>query len=150
VKPRLADENRRSKTLWLFAAIGAFFIVASLVIAAAVAWRFYSIRTTAKWSMWSQRYKSEVLAQPETARELKHIDWDGWGWAGQDTNVYLVFDSTDSLSVAAANHASCKFNGIPCEVVQVHQLESRWYTVQFYTNELWGRRNALDCAGFGR
>jgi len=149
VKLRLADENQRSKTLWLFAAIGAFSIVASLVIAAAVASSFYSIRTAAKWSMWSQRYKSEVLAQPETARELKHIEWDGWGWAGQDTNVYLVFDSTDSLSVAAATHAPGKFNGIPCEVARVHQLESHWYTVQFYTNEFWGRRNALDCTGFG-
>jgi hypothetical protein len=126
VKPRSADENRRNKTLWLFAAMGS------------------------KWSMWSQRYKSEVLAQPETARELKHIDWDGWGLLGQDTNVYLVFDSTDSLSVAAANHAAGKFNGIPCEVAQVHQLESHWYTVQFYTNEFRGRRNALDCTGFGR
>jgi|SRR5208283_867712 hypothetical protein len=140
---------RRGKTLWLFAAIGAFSIVAFLIIAAAVAWSFYSIRTAAKWSMWSQRYKSEVLAQSETARELKHIEWDGWGWAGQDTNVYLVFDSTDSLSAAATNHAPGKFNGLPCEVAQVRQLESHWYTVQFYTNEFWGRRNALDCTGVG-
>jgi len=150
VKPRLADENRRRKTLWLLGAIGAFSIVTSLIITAAVAWSFYPIRASAKWSMWSHRYKSEVLAQPEMARELKHIDWDGWGWAGQDTNVYLVFDSTDSLSMAGANRASGKFNGIPCEVAQVHQLESHWYTVQFYTNEFWGRRNALDCTGFGR
>ena len=103
-------EFRRRKTLWLFAAIGAFSFVAFLVIAATVAWSFYSIRTAAKWSMWSQRYKSEVLAQSETASELKHIEWDGWGWAGQDTNVYLVFDSTDSLLVAAANHAPDKIN----------------------------------------
>ena|SRR5208283_2432312 len=57
---------------------------------------------------------------------------------------------TDSLSAEAANHAPGKFNGIPCEVAQVRQLESHWYAVQFYTNEFWGRRNALDCTGFGR
>ena len=86
--------------------------------------------------MWSQRYKSEVLAQSGgTTGELKHIEWDGWGWAGQDTTVYLVFDSTDSLAVAAANHAPGKFNGTPCEVAQVRRLESHWYTVQFYTDE---------------
>ena len=147
---RLADEKRGSKTLWLLA-IGAFLIAASLVITVAVAWNFYSIRTATKWFLWSQRYKSEVLAQSGGASgELKHIEWDGWGWAGQDTTVYLVFDSTDSLSVAAANHASGKFNGIPCEVAQVSQLESYWYTVQFYTDEFWGRRNALDCRGLGR
>jgi hypothetical protein len=151
VKLRLGEESRSSKRLWLFAAIGALFVAAFLVIAAAVAWNFYSIRTATKWFMWSQRYKSEVLAQPgRTAGELKHIEWDGWGWAGQDTTVYLVFDSTDSLSVAAANRAPGKFNGIPCEVAQVRQLESHWYTVRFYTDEFWGRRNALDCRGFGR
>jgi uncharacterized iron-regulated membrane protein len=151
VKLRLAKENRRSKWLWLFAAIGALFVVAFLVIAtAAIAWNIFSLRTATKWFMRSQRYKSEVLAQSGgTAGELKHIEWDGWGWAGQDTTVYLVFDSTDSLSMAAANHAPGKFNGIPCEVAQVRQLESHWYTVQFYTNEFWGRRNALDCRGVG-
>jgi len=98
---RLADEKRGSKTLWLLA-IGAFLIAASLVITVAVAWNFYSIRTATKWFLWSQRYKSEVLAQSGgAAGELKHIEWDGWGWVG-DTTVYLVFDSTDSLSVAAA------------------------------------------------
>lgn len=132
--------------------IGALCIAAFLVISAAVAWNFYSIRTATKWFMWSQRYKSEVLAQSGgTAGELKHIEWDGWGFPGAgDTTVYLVFDSTDSLSVATANHGHGKFNGIPCEVAQVNQLESHWYTVEFYTDEFWGRRNALDCRGLGR
>jgi hypothetical protein len=152
VRLRLTDENRHSKRLWLVAAIGALFIAASLVITAAVAWNFYSIRTAAKWFMWSQRYKREVLAQSGgTAGELKHIEWDGWGFPGAgDTTVYLVFDSTDSLSVAAANHGPGKFDGIPCEVAQVRQLERHWYTVQFYTDEFWGRHNALDCRGLGR
>jgi len=78
---------------------------------------------------------------------LKHIEWDGWGWGGQDTTVYLVFDPTNSLSAAAKVGQPGKFSGIPCEVFLVHRLESQWYTVQFYTNEFWGRRNALNCAG---
>jgi len=147
---QLPDENRRKQTLRLVSAMGTLSIAAFLVITAVVAWQFYSIRSTAKWFMWSQRYKSEVLAQSGgAAGELKHIEWDGWGWVG-DTTVYLVFDSTDSLSVAAADHAPGKFNGIPCEVAEVNQLENHWYTVQFYTDEFWGRRNALDCRGLGR
>jgi hypothetical protein len=148
VKFRLADMERSGRSLWLSSAIGAFFIFGSLIITAVVAWNFYSVRTSVKWFMWSQHYKTDVLAQPSgKASEFKHIEWDGWGWAGQDTTVYLVFDSTDSLSVAAANHASGKFNGLPCEVAQVGQLERHWYTVQFYTDEFWGRRNAQDCRG---
>jgi hypothetical protein len=147
VKLRLADENRRSKTLWLVAAIGALLIAASLVITAAVAWQFYSIRSATKWFMWSQRYKREVLAQSgETAGELKHIEWDGWGFPGAgDTTVYLVYDPTDSLSAPAKSHQPGKFVGIPCTVPLVSRLESEWYAVRFYTDEWWGRRNALDC-----
>ena len=101
----------------------------------------------AKWLAKSQNYKSEVLAQPTAIGELKHIEWDGWGWAGQDTTVYLVFDPTDSLSVAAKRQLPGKFSGLPCEVFLVRRLENHWYTVQFYTNEFWGRRGALNCTG---
>jgi len=59
--------------------------------------------------------------------------------------VFLVFDPTDSLSAAAKSHSPGKFKGIPCEVPLVRRLESHWYTVRFYTDEYWGRRNALDC-----
>jgi Uncharacterised protein family (UPF0149) len=95
---------------------------------------------------------SDGMAQPSNAQfgELKHIEWDGWGWAGQDTTVYLVFDPSDSLLTAARKHAHGKFEGIPCEVAGVSQLDSHWYAVQFYTNEFWGRRNELDCSGFTR
>jgi len=148
VKLRLADKNRR-KTLCLAAAIGALVVAASLVVTASIAWQFYSIRTAVRWSAWSERYKSEVLAQSNATGKLKHIEWDGWGWAGQDTTVYLVFDPTDSLSIPARNHRPGKFDGIPCEVPVVKQLEKNWYAIQFYTNEWWGRRNALDCTGSG-
>jgi hypothetical protein len=61
--------------------------------------------------MWSQSYKREVLAQSGgTAGELKHVEWDGWGFSGAgDTTVYLVYDPTDSLSAAAKSHQPGKF-----------------------------------------
>jgi len=145
------EENQSKKKLRLFAALGTLLLTVFLIITAAVAWNFYTVRAAVKWWAWSHRYESEVLAQPASASgELKHIEWDGWGWAGQDTTVYLVFDPTDSLLTAALNHAHGKFNGIPCDVAQVGRLDGHWYTVQFYTNEFWGRRNALDCSGFTR
>lgn len=119
------------------------------VLAVAITWNFYAIRSAAKWWGWSHRYKAEVLAQPDVTGELKHIEWDGWGWAGQDTTAYLVFDPTDSLSAAAQAHRPGKFNGIPCEVPDVDRMEKNWYAVQFYTNEWWGRRNTLNCTGSG-
>jgi hypothetical protein len=94
----------------------------------------------ARWLVWSRSYKAEVLAQPNSANEeLKHIEWDGWGWAGMDTTVYLVFDPTESLSQAASNRRPGKYRGIPCEVFLVRRLESHWYTVWFYTNYEWGQ-----------
>ena len=149
MRPYLSGSNPPTRRLSLVGGAGGMFVAVFLVIAVAGTWNIYSIRTAAKWLMWSRRYKNEVLAQSgRKAGELKHMEWDGWGWAGQDTTVYLVFDPTDSLSAAATSHAAGKFAGIPCEAAQVHQLESHWYSVQFYTNEFWGRRNALDCTGF--
>jgi hypothetical protein len=100
---------------------------------------YMSIRTAARWLVLSRDYKGRVLAEPTSPNgEFKHVEWDGWGWAGQDTTVYLVFDPKDSLSAAARNHQSGKFKGIPCEVNVVRHLESQLYTAQFYTNEFWG------------
>ncbi|MFY9904891.1 MAG: hypothetical protein WBX02_14315 [Terriglobales bacterium] len=129
----------RRKTPWLAVAIGALLSASFfLAITAAVAWNFYSIRTATKWLMWSRRYKSEVLAQPTSANGgFKHIDWDGWGMFAQNTEVYLVFDPTDSLSRAASSRQPGKFGGIPCEVNLVRRLESHWYAVQFYTSQDW-------------
>ncbi len=124
-----------------------FVILLATALTLVIGWQFYILRTTTRWFALSQRYKAEVLAQPTAAAgELKHIEWDGWGWAGQDTIVYLVSDPTDSLSLAVKDdHQLSKFHGLPCQVAFIHQLERHWYTVQFYTNEAWGRHNALDC-----
>jgi hypothetical protein len=108
-----------------------------------VSWLLFHIsddvRTEGRWLVHSKRYKAEVLAQPNSATdELKHVEWDSWGFAGEGTVVYLVFDPKDSLGVAAKGHSQGKFIGIPCEVPDVHRLESHWYTVLFYTNTGWG------------
>lgn len=98
------------------------------------------VRSAIRWLLWSREYKSEVLAQPgSTNVDFKHIEWDGWGWGGSDTSVFLVFDPTDSLAAAAKSHQPGKFKGIPCEVPLVRRLESHWYSVMFYTNTSWDR-----------
>ena len=84
-------------------------MVATFCVVSAVAFLYnFQIRTFTRWLLWSGQYKKEVLAEPTPVNgDLKHIEWDGWGWGGQDT--------TDL----------------------VRRLESHWYTVQFYTNQDW-------------
>jgi hypothetical protein len=97
------------------------------------------VRSPIKWLLWSPEYKKQVLAQPNPSNaDFKHIEWDGWGWAGINTTIYLVFDPTDSLAAAAKSHQPGKFNGIPCMVPWVRRMQSHWYTVMFYTDEDWG------------
>jgi hypothetical protein len=98
-----------------------------------------AIRTAARWLASSRDYKEKVLSQSVPPGELKHIEWDGWGWAGMDTTMYLVFDPADTLSEAASSRQSGKINGIPCQVQRVRRLESSWYTVSLYTGEFWDR-----------
>ena|SRR5215469_12210872 len=90
------------------------------------------MRTFTRWFLWSGRYKNKVLAQPASDDgSLKHIEWDGWGWGGQDFSVFLVFDPADSLSGPARSHQSGKLSGIPCEVYDVRRMDSHWYIVFF-------------------
>jgi hypothetical protein len=113
-----------------------------LVVFCSVLWLFWTIsdyvRTTGRWVIHSRTYKANVLAQANPTNEgLKHIEWDGWGFAGSDTTVYLVFDPHDSLAMAAKSGQPGKFDGIPCEVPAVQRLEDHWYTVLFYTDTDW-------------
>jgi hypothetical protein len=117
-------------------------LIVFVAIVSVLVWNYSEVKTEARWLGSSHRYKTQVLAQPSpTNGEFKHIEWDGFGWAGQDTTEYLVFDQADSLSSAASAHRSGKFAGIPCEVPNVSRLESQWYVVTFYTNDRWGRCN---------
>jgi hypothetical protein len=103
---------------------------------------YSAVRSSARWLIWSTDFKAKVTAQPIPANgNVKHLDWDGWGWGGENTEVYLVFDPTDSLSAAAKSHQPGKFNGLPCKVVLVLRLERNWYATQFYTGTDWDHCN---------
>lgn len=116
----------------------AVMVVIFCAVSAAVFFCSFQIRTFARWFLWSAQYKKVVLAEPTPENgELKHFEWDGWGWAGMDTSVYLVLDPADSLSLAASTRQSGKFPGIPCKVPKVTRLESHWYAVTFYTDQQW-------------
>jgi hypothetical protein len=122
-------------------------VLSMLVVYCAVSWLLFrvsdDVRTDGRWFVQSKGYKAKVLAQPGSANgELKHVEWDGWGFAGSgDTTVYLVFDPNDSLATAAKSHSPGKFSGIPCEALRVRRLESNWYTVLFYTDTDWDHCN---------
>jgi hypothetical protein len=127
--------NRR----FCLSALAVLMTFVGTLLAADLGGRQREIRWSAMWLYRSRELKGKVLAQPEPPPgELRSFDWDGWGWAGQDTEAYLVFDPIDSLSVAARSGRPGKFPGIPCKVPQVYRLESHWYSVLYYTNEVWG------------
>ena len=128
----------RPKRLTLLSALAIIWVITPILFIVHLNYHF-AIRTTARWLLWSRDYKESVLAQPASANgDLKHVEWDGWGWGGNDTVVFLVFDPSDSLSAAALNHQPGKYPGIPCEVPYVSRLESRWYIVPYYTGLNWG------------
>ena len=107
--------------------VATFWAVSALLFAYNI-----QIRTYTRWFLWSSRYKNKVLAQPASLNgSLKHIEWDGWGWGGQDFSVFLVFDPADSLSGPAKSRQSGKLNGIPREVSSVRRMDSHWYIVFF-------------------
>ncbi|HXN98106.1 MAG TPA: hypothetical protein VN881_03480 [Candidatus Acidoferrales bacterium] len=103
---------------------------------------YLAIRSSGRWLIWSGDYKAKVTAQPIPANgNVKHLNWDGWGWGGENTEVYLVFDPSDSLSDAARSHRPGKFGGLPCKVDRVFRLERNWYATQFYTGTDWDHCN---------
>ena len=109
-------------------------------ISLAIFWKTSSdVRRAGRWLFEAKAYKSEVLAQPmPSPNELKHVEWEGWGFPGAgDTVVYLVHDPSDALAAASSTHAPGKYSGLPCTVYAVHRLEKNWYTVQFYTDTKW-------------
>lgn len=90
----------------------------------------FQIRTFIRWTLFSHRYQNQVLAQPASLNgSLKHIEWDGWGWGGQDFSVFLVFDPTDALRESARAHRLGKVPRLPCAVSEVRQMDPHWYIV---------------------
>ncbi|MGD0404037.1 MAG: hypothetical protein ABSB66_12670 [Candidatus Acidiferrales bacterium] len=131
----IARKNRRCLAILLMLAI--FWLLSVPLFQ-----NYLAIRSAARWMIWSNDFKAMVAAQPAPANgNVKHLDWDGWGWGGENTAVYLVFDPTDSLSPAASSHQPGKFTGLPCKVVRVLRLEPNWYAAQFYTATDWNHCN---------
>ena len=99
---------------------------------------YVDIRDAVRWFAYGSVLKAEVLAEPDIPdTPLRHVEWEGWGFGGNDTTVYLVFDPKDTLATAAKERVSGKFGELPCEVYRIRQRENEWYTVQFYTNTDW-------------
>ena len=134
----LIVRKNRQKRLTLFSTVAALWVTAVAMFFLVEKYDF-TIRTTARWLIWSHGYKAAVLAQPRSINgDFKHVQWDSWGIVPAGfTTVYLVFDPSDSLSTAAKSGRPGKFDGIPCAVPEVNQLEKSWYTVMFYTDDNW-------------
>jgi hypothetical protein len=119
-------------------------ILSMLVVFSATSWGLlknaFEVRSDARWLLHSKDYKTRVMAKSTANGELRHIEWDGWGFPGAgDTVVYLVFDPSDSLSTVTNSHPSGKYGAvyIHCEVDRIRRLESHFYAVQFYTDTDW-------------
>src|ERR1700679_267974 len=80
----------------------------------------FLIHTWGRWITQGSQSRAAVLAQPTpSAGDLKHVEWDGWGWGGNDTTVYLVFDPSDSLASAAKNHSPGRISPALCGVSRI-------------------------------
>jgi hypothetical protein len=99
-----------------------------------------ALRSRLRWFLLARYYKGQVISQPIPANgELKHVEWDGWGGAPVgDWTAYVVFDPSDSLSVAVKSNSYGQLKGIPCDVDDVRRLERNWYSVTLSMNEFWG------------
>jgi hypothetical protein len=128
-----AKRKKRAPSLPVFLSFPVYWVVSCVFFA-----NMQAVRDHARWVLGSRGYEAELLAQAEPASgELRHIEWDGWGFAGSETNEYLVFDPSDSLASAVRKRPAGKLGGIPCEVPQVRRLERYWYSVEFYSNSSW-------------
>ena len=109
-------------------------LIVYCVASVALCRNYYDIRTTFRWLLWSASLKAEVLAQPGHGG-WKHVEWDGWGFAGAgNTVVYVVYNPSDLLAKAAMTRSpGVVLTPLPREVPRVRRLEDFWYSVVFYT-----------------
>jgi hypothetical protein len=102
----------------------------------------FTVRAPVRWALHRSEFKGEVESLPTPPNgELKHVEWDGWGFAGLETNVYLVFDPSDSLAQVASSGDAGKVPGIPCKFDRARRLEKSWYAVVYFTEESWSQCN---------
>lgn len=89
-----------------------------------------ALRPRLHWMMWSRSYKSQVLAQPqEFAGQLRFIAWDGWGFAGSGTDVFLVYDEHDILRHPEEARTLAKASRLPCPTDSAIRLARHWYSI---------------------
>jgi hypothetical protein len=94
------------------------------------------LRPWARWLIFSNTYKSQVLAQTITSQnDLRFVQWDGWGWAGMETNVYLIYDPSDKLKVRTNRVPGKKSVEITEKSQFIQRLEHNWYSATLYTDE---------------
>jgi hypothetical protein len=141
MRAHATPEKRRLRSiLLLLVSVTSLLVLSAL----AIAWPLlYGPDTSAlqeklSWAVSASSYKAKVLTSPPPpAGQLRHVEWDGWGWAGMDTYVYLVFDPDDSLFTASQRKTSDHLPGVPCAVWNVQRMEPHWYSVRYYTDEQW-------------
>jgi hypothetical protein len=112
---------RVASMLLIFWAASAFFLLHST-----------DIRTAFRWLLWSREYKRQVVAQTDSPNgDFKHIEWDGWGFAGMGSSVFLVFDPSDRLRATERSYQPRKAVISECEGIEsvVHRLENHWFIV---------------------
>jgi len=115
-----------------------FFVLALLCGYGLASWAMLrqpaQVRSEVRWLVSSPRWKEKVLQrEPSLGLGLKCVVWDGWGMAGQDTEVYLVNSPDDGLR----GYTPSNLSGLPMQVWRIQRLEKNWYSVTFYTNERW-------------
>jgi hypothetical protein len=91
-------------------------------------------RSELRWLIDPGSWKAKVMQQPVRADSgIRCAIWDGWGFAGEDTDVYLIYSPNDGL----LNYSPSTLNGLPQPVSHVQRLERQWYSVTFYTDQGW-------------
>jgi hypothetical protein len=127
----IAIANKGGRRLAVLSMLATYGVVSGAILS-----NYSDARSEGRWLIHSRQYKAEVLAQPLPPNgRLRHINWDGWGMAGQDTEIYLTYDPSDSLS--HEDPARGKFGSLRCDVWRVQRLENHWYAVTFFTDEGW-------------
>lgn len=115
---------------WIFAAV-AFLGISTLMF------HFTEhLRPWARWLLAADRYTNLVLEQePDRQTGLRYIQWDGWGWAGTDTSVELVYDPSDSLAHEIRYNPKGRFAEVADKTAFVQRLGHGWYSLTLYTGE---------------
>jgi hypothetical protein len=133
------DRSRRFRTVALVFLASACVLFSIFEVTTAWEFDYFGWHSRARWFVDANEYKSKVMREPLAQDgSLRHVEWEGWGWAGVgDTVTYLVFDPSDRLKDASTTGLSGQYQGIHCSVLRVRQLEKNWYTVRFYTQQDW-------------